>query len=86
MSLKIATLGLLKINVFWNKGYDVVISIHDATNNILLHEYNYIFNKVMWPKFANSSISMWESIISFNFIRIWPEKPLFLGEVLVQVQ
>ena len=31
MSAKLATLGLLKINVFWNNSYDVIISIHDVT-------------------------------------------------------
>ena len=25
---KLATLGFLKINVFWKMGYDVVISVH----------------------------------------------------------
>ena len=32
MSAKLATLGLPKIKVFWNKGYDVMISVHDVTN------------------------------------------------------
>ena len=31
-----ATLGLLKIKVFWNKDYDVMIYVHDVTNEILL--------------------------------------------------
>ena len=31
MSAKMATLGLLKIKVFWKKGYDVMISTHDVT-------------------------------------------------------
>ena len=35
MSAKMATLGLLKIKVFWNKGYDVIIYVHDVTNQIL---------------------------------------------------
>ena len=35
MSAKMATLGLLKIKVFWNKGYDVIIYVHDVTNKIL---------------------------------------------------
>ena len=30
MSAKLATLGLLKIKVFRNKGYDVKISVHDV--------------------------------------------------------
>ena len=32
----------------------------------------------MWPKFANPSISMREVVINLIFIRIWPDKPLFL--------
>ena len=32
---KMATPGLLKIRVFRNKGYDVIISVHDVTKNFL---------------------------------------------------
>ena len=64
MSAKLATLGLLKIKVFWNKGYDVIISVHDVTNKILSRDSNYIIDVVMWPKFGNSSISMREVIIT----------------------
>ena len=42
MSAKLATLGLLKVKVFWNKGYDVKISVYDVTNKILLRDSNYI--------------------------------------------
>ena len=64
MSAKIATLGLLKIEVFWNKGYDAIISIHDVTNSILLLDSNYIVDLVMWPMFGKSSTSMKEVIIA----------------------
>ena len=64
MSAKIATLGLLKIKVFWNKGYDVIISVHDVTNKILSRDSNYIIDVVMWPKFGNCSISMRKVIIT----------------------
>ena len=30
ISVKMATLGLLKVNVFWDKGYDVIISVYDV--------------------------------------------------------
>ena len=53
-----ATPGLLKITVFWNKGYDVIIHVDDVTNKILSHDSNYIIDVLMWPKFGNSSISM----------------------------
>ena len=64
MSAKMATPGLLKIKVFWNKGYDVIISVHDVTNKILSSDSNYNVNVVMWPKFGNSSISLREVIIT----------------------
>ena len=35
MSAKVATPGLLKVTVFWNKGYDVIISVDDVTIKIL---------------------------------------------------
>ena len=34
MSAKMATVDLLKIKLFWNKGYDVIIFVHDASKNI----------------------------------------------------
>ena len=59
-----ATLGFLKINVFWNKGYDVTTYVHEVTNKILTRDSNYIVNVVMWPKFGNSGISKREVIIT----------------------
>ena len=32
MPAKLATLGLLEIKVFRNKGYEVIISVYDVTN------------------------------------------------------
>ena len=64
MSTKLATLGFLKIKVFWNKGDDVMISVHDVTNKILSRNSSYIVDVVMWPKFGNSRISMNEVIIT----------------------
>ena len=58
ISAKVATLGILKIKILWNKDYDVVTSVHDITNNILTRDSNYIIDVVMWPKFGNSSISL----------------------------
>ena len=57
MQAKIATPGLLKRKVFWNKGYDVIIFARDVTNKILSHDSSYVVNVVMWLKFGNSSIS-----------------------------
>ena len=45
MSAKLATLSLLKIKVFWNKDYDITISVYDIDNKILSHDSNHI---LMW--------------------------------------
>ena len=66
--------------VFWNKRYDVIISVHDVINQILSSESTDIVDVVMWPKFGNSSISMKEVIITsfykdltkkINFLEVW---------------
>ena len=40
MSAKITTPGLLKIRVFWYKGYDVIQFVHDVTSKTLPHDSN----------------------------------------------
>ena len=62
MSIKLATLGLLKIKIFWNKGYNVIISVHDVSNKNLSCDSNYTADVIMQPKFGNSNISMTEVI------------------------
>ena len=64
MSAKIPTQKLLKLTAFWNKGFDVIISVDDVTNKSLWHDSNYIVDLFMWPMFGNSSISMREVITS----------------------
>ena len=59
-----ASPGLLKIEVFWNKGYEVIIFVHDLTKKIFSPDLNYIVDVVMWPKFGNCSISMRKVIIT----------------------
>ena len=51
---KLATPGLLKIKVFWNKGSDVIKFINDATNIILSSSSNYIVDVAMWLNFGYS--------------------------------
>ena len=63
MSAKLVTLGLLKKDVFQEKGYDIIISVYDVTNKILSRESNYIVDLVMWPKFGRTSIFIREVII-----------------------
>ena len=52
MSAKMATPDLLKIKIFWKRGYDVIISAHDVTNTVLSPDSNYNVNVVMWQKFG----------------------------------
>ena len=47
MPAKLATLDALKIKVFGNKVYDVMIAVHDITNEILSRDSNYIVDAVM---------------------------------------
>ena len=62
MSAKLNSPGLLGIQIFQNKDYDVIIPDYDVTNKILSGESNYIVDEVMWPKFGNCSVSMTEVI------------------------
>ena len=59
-----ATPGLLKTTLFWNKGYDIIISVHGLTKKILSGDSNYMVDVLIQPKFGNSSISTREVIIS----------------------
>ena len=63
MSAKMATPALLKIKVFWNKGYYIIYSVYDVTNKILSHDTNYFMDLVIWPKFGNSNSCKREVII-----------------------
>ena len=72
MSAKLAIPGLLKTKMFWNKGYDIIISVHDITDIILSRDLNHRVDAVSFN-------------FNFNFIRIWPEKTIFLRSGL-QVQ
>ena len=65
MSAKMATLGFLKIKVFWKNGYEVIMFVHDATNKISSRDSNCIVDVVIWPKFGNSSIYIREVIMTW---------------------
>ena len=47
MSPKLATPSLLKIKIFQNKGYGVIIVDYEVTNKILSRDSNYIIDVVM---------------------------------------
>ena len=64
ISVKLTTLVLLKIVVFLNKGYDVIILVHDVSNKSLSCDWNYIVVMVIWPKFGKSSAPMRKVIIT----------------------
>ena len=49
MSAKIASPSLLKITVFWNKSYDVIIYVHDVISKIISRDSHYFVDEVMWP-------------------------------------
>ena len=85
MSAKLTAPGLLKIKVFWNKGYDVIISVYDISKEILLRESNYVVDVVMLLKFGNYNFYE-RSYHNLNFMRIWPEKSILQWVLLVQIQ
>ena len=62
MSAKMASQGFLKITVFWNKGYDIIIPVDEVTSKILSRGLNYVVDVFMWPNFVKSNISMREVI------------------------
>ena len=76
MSAKMATPGLVKIMVFWKRGYEVVILVDKVASKILSRDSNYIVDVFRWPKFGNSSYE--RSYHNLNFIRIWPNTLSFL--------
>ena len=63
-SAEMATPGLIKIRVFWKRGYDITISVHDVINKLLSHDSIQIIDVVMWLTFGNCSISMRKVIIA----------------------
>ena len=57
MSAKLATTGLLKIKVFWNKSFDVITSVNDVTKK---------FNA--WLKFNGRMWSCGQSLVTLPFL------------------
>ena len=60
MSVKLAPAGFPKMKVFWNKRYDIIISVYGITNKVS----NLIADLVKWPKLGNSTISLRKLIIA----------------------
>ena len=63
MSSQMTAQGVLKITIFWNKGYYVINYVHGIINKIFAHDSDYIVDVANWPKFGNYSISMKEVTI-----------------------
>ena len=82
---EMATPGLFKITVFWNKGYDVIISVDGASNKILSRDSNYIVDVFVWAKFGNCCISIREVITTSILWGFDQKNRFFWGVVLVQV-
>ena len=79
MSAKMATVGLLKMKVFENKDYNVIVSVYDVINKILSPYSNYIVDAVMWPNFGYSAISIKEVIITLIWYDLTRRTTFFEG-------
>ena len=75
---KLATPVILKTKVFWNKGCEIITSVHHNTIKILSRDSNYRVDVVMRQKFGNSSISMRE-VITTSILSDLIRKNAFLG-------
>ena len=71
ISAKMATLGFLKITVFWNKGYDVVMSVYDVTNKIY-HVTQIILQ--MWSCLVTLAF-LWEKLSQPQFCKDLTRNP-----------
>ena len=78
-----ATPGLVKITVFWNKGYDDTVPASDVTDKILSSDSNNTVDVSLWSRFDNCSISMREVIITSILQGFDQKKRFFVGMVLV---
>ena len=59
---RLATLGVLKRKLFWNKGYGVIIYVHDVSNKILSYDSNYIVDMVTDQSLVTLAF-LWEMLI-----------------------
>ena len=66
IAAKMATPGLLKITVFWTKDYDVIITVDEVTNKILLRDWNYIVDMFMWQSLVTVAF-LWEKLSQPQF-------------------
>ena len=77
MSAKMASPGLLKITVFWNKSYDVIISVDDVTNKFY-HAIQIILQMYSRDQSLVTAAFLWEKLSQLQFYKDLTRKPLFL--------
>ena len=53
---------ILKIKLFWNEGYDVIISVQDVTNKNSLRESNYIVDMLSCGQSLVTLAFLWENL------------------------
>ena len=82
---KLAASSLNEINVFCNKSYDVVNSVHDITSKILSSDSNFVVDVIMWPKLGKSS-SFTRIINIASLYKYLTKKRFFRGVVSVVTQ
>ena len=73
MSPKMATPGLLKITIFWNKAYDVIVSVDEVKNKFLARDLNYIVDVFM--------CSCDQSLVTVAFLSEKLSKPQFYKDL-----
>ena len=63
ISPKMSTSDLLKINVFWNKSYEAIIYVNDATSKDLSRDSNYVVDMICScdQSFVNVAF-LWEKL------------------------
>ena len=66
MPTKLATLGLPKTTVFWIKGYDVIIYVHDVTSKLLSRDSNVLYMQLCDQSLASVAF-LWKKLSQPQF-------------------
>ena len=76
MSAKMASPGLPKIKIFWDKGHDVIISVDDAINKILSRDSNYIVYVSCDQRLVTAAF-IWETLLQSQFYQYLTSETAF---------
>ena len=79
ISAKMANSVLLKITVFWIKGYDVIIHVDDVISKILSRDSNYIVDVFMWPNLV-TLVFLCKKLSQSQFYKDLTRKTAFFEE------